>query len=453
METENKLKEMTTSTSLNEAYKCYLNLRPNFTAPSNEGYWILGCILDSMIDFLNLAGQQGIVPYDEGRKFLNAAATCYTTNQKQGEWYDDWAWWGNSTAKVYSPKYSNLFGSDPILQNNFKIICKQTFEFVKTGKVPYLPMDESGYVGTFKAYNYAKEMAVSNPGQGWEQIVQDAEPVWNIGCWQAPMKPTPASYNPFSAGLGPFQDSVINGLFYMLTQRTLNQAGLGTQTEVDEMTLFYSNWMGLSSPTALQPEQKLFCQLDKNAGLFRERVSIYKNGSTVNGYNPNLIWTGDQGLMLCALTELYYKQNGAQQEATLNLISFVINGVFNYALGNYLAHTDVIIPWCNLNLDRDHQPGPPPGTPFMYDPGDYFSGTGIFMRGLLEASSIPSIKQLIGSPQIQQVLSNTLSALMDGNTYMHFIFDGNAPGNSHRWFNDFNKMATLLVANQLLTEQ
>ena len=449
METENKLKEMTTTSCLNEAYRCYQNLSPNFTAKGNDGYWILGCILDSMIDFLNLAGKHGIVSYDDGKKFLNAVANCYMTNQKQGEWYDDWAWWGNATAKVYSPDYSNLFGSDPILQNNFKTVCKQTFDFIKSGKVPYFPMDHSGYVGTFKAYNYAKEMAVSNPGQGWEQIVEGAEPVWNIGCWQAPM--TPTTYNPFYTGLGPFQDSVINGLFYILTQRTLNQAGLGTQTEVDEMSLFYNNWMGLSSPQSLQPEQKLFCQLDKNAGLFRERVSIYKNGNPVNGYNHNLVWTGDQGLMLCALTELYYKQSDAEQQSTLNLILFVINGVFNYALGNYLTHYDVIMPWCHLNYDKNDQPGQAPGG----DPGDYFSGTGIFMRGLLEASNIPSIKQFIGTPQIQQVLNNTLSALTDGNTYMNFIFNGDAPpvDDSHRWFNDFNKMATLVTASQLLLNE
>jgi len=442
MKTEKKSKKLTPQDYLKEAYTHYQNLAPNFTASGNNGYWILGCILDSIIDFLNLAAAEEIVSYEDGRKFLNSAASTYIASKKQGEWYDDWGWWGNSTAKVFSPKYSALFGNDKILHENFKLICTQTFNFMKTGTPPYHAMDHNGYTGTMQAYNYAKEMATKCLGQGWEKIVNGAEPLWNIGCWQSPM--TPTTYNPLQLTLGPFQDSVVNGLFYIFTQRTLNQKGLGTQQDVEDMTTFYRNWMN----QPLKTDQQLFNVLDPVSGLFRERVSIYKNGNSVNGYNANLAWTGDQGLMLIALTHLFYKQSGPQQQATLNFIIFTINGVYNYALGDIdKEHTDVIMPWCNIGYAKSQQPGPPPGCDF----GDYFSGTGIFMRGLLEASSIPAVKQLIGRPEIQQKLNNTLSALLDGTKYIDFIFMNSVvPTGNHLWFDDFNKMSTLTVASQLL---
>lgn len=445
MKNESNSSTITPLEYLNTAKKYYQNLCPNFTASGNTGYWMLGCILDSMLDFLNLAGSNGVVSYDDGRKFLNDVATSYLNNQKQGAWYDDWGWWGNATAKVFSPAYAKLFAIDQTLKNNFTTICKQTFTFMMTGKAPYTSMDPN-YTGTLQAYTHAKQMAKEYPGQGWEQIVTGAEPLWNIGCWQAPMIPnSPLHLNPFNETLGPFQDSVINELFYLITQRTLNH-GLGTQQEVDEMTSFYKNWMTQNN-LVLKSEQRIFNALEIGAGLFRERVSIYKNGSPVNGYSPNLSWTGDQGLMLCALTNLYYSQSGPQQQETLYLIKATINGVFNYALGNIDAnHSNVIMPWCNIGLTTSQQPGPPPGN----DYGDYFSGTGIFMRGLLEASGIPEIKQLISFSDKQQKLSNTLAALLDGTKYMDFIFSNNDPVDSHRWFDDFNKMATLVAASQLL---
>jgi hypothetical protein len=425
---------------LQEAFTHYQLLEPKFS--TNDGYWMLGCILDSMIDFLDVAGEQGVVSYTDGRRFLQTVATTYIDNQKQGNWYDDWAWWGNSTGKIFVSQYDKLFGNDEKLRNDFLTICTDTFNFIKTGTAPYTPMAPC-FVGTFNAYYYVKTMAsLSNPEEGWSDLVTENAPVWNLGCWQAPM--TPTSHNPNTTSLGPFQDSVINGLFYILSQRTLGHE-LGTQRDVDVMTEFYRSWMGMSTPS-LAPDKQVYNRITPTAGLFRERVSMYKNGKPLNGYDANLAWTGDQGLMLSALTQLHATQEGAQQQATLNLIASTINGVCTYALGTIDAnHADVIMPWCHVGKTQFEQPGQAPGG----DTGDYYSGTGIFMRGLLDASAIPEIKQFIETEEIQKVLVNTANALSDGNTYMYFTCqkDLSAP---HSWFDDFNKMATFLAASKLL---
>ena len=436
---------------LKQALTHYQNLVPNFTSIEiyNEGgYWVLGCILDSMIDYLNLAGSAGLVPYEAGRQFLNKTAIFYLSNKEHGVWYDDWAWWANATAKIFDPNYSNLFSSDSALNINFNRICKQTFDFVINGQNPF--QDLSCFVGTKKAYSFVKQMAQSSPGQGWETLSTQVEPLFDHGCWQAPMAPQGSydpsgSYDPRIQSLGPFQDSVINELFYMLVQRTLNQQGFSVQSDVDEMTDFYNNW--INSPS-LSQENKLYTFVVPGEGLFRERISIYKNKQPVNGYNPNLIWTGDQGLMLMALTPLYYKQTGLQQQATLSLIISTIKGVFNYAVGDMSdQYKNIIMPWCNLGQPINQQPGFPPGG----DYGDYFSGTGVFMRGLLEASSIPAVKQLMSSLPMQVKLNISVNAITaKDDQYMNFVLAGNPPDDAHVLFDDFNKMATLLVASQFL---
>lgn len=436
---------------LTQANAYYKKLEPDFQTTGLNGYWVLGCILDSMIDFLLEAGRENIVPYSKGAEFLNNAAVVYLNAQSQGEWYDDWMWWGNATSKVFDPIYKDLFDANPDLKHNFTEICIQTFTFVKTGKAPYNPLNPA-YAGTLNAFNYVMQQAAIDP-KYWREFSKAVEPRWNMGCWQGPMTPE-NTYNPLQQNLGPFQDSVVNGLFYILTQRTLHsQKNLGTQQEIDEMTAFYNNWM---NDPGLPSSMRLFNRVSSKAGLFRERVSVYKNGTDIRGYDENLAWSGDQGLMLSALTNLYFAQSGSPKQASLDTIKAIINGVVGYAIGDInQTYKNVIMPWCHLDLPKSQQPGMAPGG----DTGDYFSGTGVFMRGLLESSRIPEVRELIKSANVQLVLKNTLAALLDKdkqgndtNLYMNFVFAGNPPQPSdpHEWFNDFNKMAALLVASQLI---
>lgn len=454
METENTTLSLTAQQYLNQAEGYYNKLMPRFKNNDEQinGYWIRGCILDSIVDFLLLAGRYDIIPYNQGNAFLENAASVYLRNQYQGVWYDDWMWWGNTTSKVYDPAYKDLFAGNANLKEYFMKICDQTFTFVRSGKAPYTPLDPA-YVGTLKAFDYVMEKAGQDPAR-WRQFSKDVEPRWNIGCWQGPMTPD-SSYNPLELYLGPFQDSVVNGLFFIFAQRTQHQPGYGTQQDITDMRTFYENW---TNDLGLPPDLRLYNRLSPEAGVFRERVSIYKNGKPVNAYVPDLVWGGDQGLMLSALTNLYFTESGIQKQDTLSTIKEIILGVTQYGLGDISqAHKGVIMPWCHLELSAPEQPGNAPGSDPSQNPGgdpaDYFSGTGIFMRGLLEASRIPEVKTLIETANVQQTLQNTLDALQDQDVYMNFVFRKySIPTDAHGWFNEFNKMAALLVASQLMTK-
>jgi hypothetical protein len=453
METENTTLSLTAQQYLKLAETYYTDLIPRLTNADQKenAYWVRGCILESVVDFLLLAGRYDIIPYSKGNKFLEVAGFVYLSNQYQGAWYDDWMWWGNTTSRVYDPAYRDLFAGNANLKEYFMKICAQTFTFVRSGKAPYAPLNPA-YVGTLNAFEYVKQKAAVDPAR-WRQFAKDVEPRWNIGCWQGPMTPD-HDFNPLELSLGPFQDSVVNGLFYIFAQRTQHQPGYGTQKDIDDMTTFYNNW----NEPALPADRRLFNRVSPESGLFRERVSVYKNGMAINGYEADLAWSGDQGLMLAALTSLYLTQPGTQKLETLATIKSIINGVIQHATGDInQTYQNVIMPWCHLDLPASQQPGNAPGS----DPGDYFSGTGIFMRGLLEASKIPEVKALIGTANVQQVLQNTLDALLDKdannkdtNIYMNFVFNYNPPPSTeaHEWFNDFNKMAALLVASQLMAK-
>lgn len=439
---------------LDEAIAEYNQLKLNYTYPDSGNYWPLGCILDSIIDTLNITCAKGIMNYMDAQTFLESVADSYINNTAQGVWYDDWGWWAIATAKIYDPEYSLLF-HDAALKGKFEQILQETFKFMVTGEYDGTlkhisnPQD---YKGTMNAYDYVVTMAAHHPQSDWGIIKNYAGPKWNVGCWQAPMSP---SSNPLSSDLGPFQDSVINGLFYIAIQRTLNQTGLGTQQQVDDMGLFYQHWMADPSLTS---EQKIFMQINEQAGLFRERIGVYANGTVPLAFNPNLAWMGDQGLMLNALTQLYKRQSGPAQEATLNIIKQVIMGVFSYGVGDLPGMKDVVFPWVNVGTPLNEQPGNPPGYiatgPYEGhgDYGDYFSGVGIFMRGLLEAVSIPEILQMTGSLQIQSVMSNTVAAMKSGNYMEEFFtrcnqFPPNAPLS---FFDGFNKMATYTAASVII---
>jgi hypothetical protein len=439
-------------------------------------YWVLGCIFDSILDLFKLAVPKGFLTRDQFMDFLLETTQKYIKTQSQGVWYDDWCWWGNPAAKIFSHGYDQLFNAETMIVNprdkkvhdNLLTICTDTFLFVKTGTEAYKPVDHNAsyYTGTTDAYNNAVKLASGQTmASEWADLAKDCRPVWNVGCWQGPMIPKDIggtqcdpryAYPPE----GSFQDSVMNGLFYIFVLRTLNKVGnknamLGTQKDVNDMTTFYSLWMNEGQP-ALTADQQLFMQLPdpdglgRDFGLFRERVSIYSDGKTPPvGFNKDLAWTGDQGLMLSALTELYNIQSGDEQQKTYKLICAIINGVFGYAIGDVNEdHKGVIMPWFTLNPPTGKQPDDAPGGD---DKNNYFSGTGIFMRGLLDALGIPDVRRLIkNDTNVKNVLSNTLAALRDGSVYVNFIFNNKKLTEENRFFDDFNKMATLITASQLL---
>lgn len=433
---------------LEKAQVHYDALRPYFTGDLPFQYWPCGCVLNSMIDFLWLATQAGVVPAADARTFLNAAANDYLQNQRQGDWYDDWCWWGIATAKAFAPRYRALFDVDLTLIQNFSLICTQTYRFMQSGTPPYSPInDGADFTGTRNAYDHVVEMAKTNPA--WEQLRKDVEPMWNVGCWQGPMTPS-GEFDPRSNTLGSFQDSVMNGLAYVFVQRTLGQTGsdglpLGTAADVDAMATFYRNWMG----PEVDAGDRIYNAVADDRGLFRERIGRYRNGTPLPAYHPDLAWGGDQGLMLSALAQRYHGQTGTEQAETLSLIHCVVRGVMTTGLGAVADRQRVILPWCSVGAAPADQPGSAPGYGKTAggDNGDYFSGTGIFMRGLLEALDLPEVRDIVSSNA--DVLSSTIAAMEDGEAYARQCGVSTKISTEAMIFDHFNQMASYLVASRI----
>ncbi|SBS27353.1 hypothetical protein MSP8887_00620 [Marinomonas spartinae] len=426
-------KTATTSDYLEQAKTRYMWLKPHYKN-QQALYWPLGNTLSTMIDFLNLAVPAGNVTLTEAQSFLNTAADNY---EKNGAWYDDWGWWGNATAKVFDEGYAHLFDGDLGLQKKFKSICQYCFDFMKNGDTSLKGPNSQGAPN---AYSYVVEKANDPTDQNpstWVNIKKDAEPVWNTGCWQNYMSPncnpTDAIENHdehSGAVLGPFQDTVVNALYYILTQRVL-APGYSEKSDIDMMTDYFNKWMGNSTPR-LTPQEQIFNNLssDPKAGLFRERISKFKDGTPVPGYREgNLAWTGDQGLMLSALT-LLYKTN--QDDDTLALIEATIQGVVRHAVDA----NNMILPWSDQSVPA--QTGIAPGE----DYGDYASGTGVFMRGLLHASSIPEVMTLI---RTESMINNSLLVTTNQCLSPGYPYDGDTI------FKHFNELATLTAASKLLS--
>ncbi len=521
---------------LKNAHDHYKNLIPYFyldpNNPNNHHkytnyqYWGTGCVLSGMIDFLKLAVKAGKVDISEAQNFLCKAADGFldeknpdekNRNSNKGWWYDDWAWWCIATAKVFDPNYSELFDPPdrkPVdcnedLCKKFIDICTNTFNIVMygvNGSTDIKPNQSISskyyqyFTGTMDAYNDVREqakreMSSQSTQDDWNKLRDDCRPVWNLGCWDGPMRPGHdpiITMDPRLVQAPGIQDTLMSALVYIFTQRILLNEDEEERTEnnkfwtykelrctVSCITEFFQNWMG-SSPDSdeLWSQHKIFNELTDNSdgpGLFRERVGRFKNLNTeVLAFHPELAWAGDQGLMLQALTLLYNspKNSGTlfDGKSPLEIMEAVINGVFGHGLATIDTHNDVIMPWCHVGSDPKEQPGLAPTydkklydkkvqyakshdlpIPPKGDPNDFFSGTGVFMTGLLEAMNIFKDKE--GNDIIKSivneninVLQSTIAALKD-NEYT--VRAGVNLGNpTVSMFNEYNKMATYLVASQ-----
>ncbi|MFT5823169.1 MAG: hypothetical protein ACI8ZM_004429 [Crocinitomix sp.] len=417
----------------------------------SANYWKQGCILNSIIDYLYYANKAGILNKGDSQTYLSQMAGEYGPN---GNWYDDWGWWGNASAKVIDPKYHELFRKKPVNEGEvgkidtdsilrYTKIAKNCFHYMKFGDPSKNPLIQ----GAPNSYNTVISMAKKNGGS-WEELQKKARPYWNIGCWQFYLGVD--NYNPITSGgaFGWVQNTVTNALYYSLSQRLMGTE-TSTQKDIDDMTTFFYNWMGNAkggnNNVIIAPLSQIVEQYENNEVLFRERVSTYWDGNPVTDFIMNWKWTGDQGLMISALSLLYQKE---KDSGTLELILSIIRGVFSQLIDNNL-----ILPWKAGNYSN---PGSSPG----YDPNDYASGAGIFMRGLLQASEIPEVKTLI--KKNQSITQNMADVCLNGEYPQTWTLNGGNIENSDcslatggqgtLVFKRFNEFSTLIAASQLLVE-
>jgi hypothetical protein len=339
-----------------------------------------------------------------------------TDTARIGEDYDDFGWWGIASAKAYTSEYLPVFEMTDA--DGFKKIALSCWNAMLNGEA-----DDPNQVHTFGAPNV------------WDKCDQKtfsyAAPRFEGGIWQTDIN---KDNDPHATSLGPFQLSVVNGLYFVLGLR-LAAAGQDTGTKINALYEFLMNWCFDSTVTS-QDEQLLYIPAHSSPGLglIRERVSTYKSGEPVKGHCSGVAWSGDQGLMMGGMVD-YCNANPEDPQAQ-SLAITILNGVGQY-MQMTLNNSTFITPWYPASYGSD--------------PNDYGSGPGVFMRYLLYGyKHNPQIKaQLIDeNSQIRGLLFSSADACFNG-TFPDFV-GGQA---SDPLFNLFNQLSILTTAIYVLADQ
>jgi hypothetical protein len=161
-----------------------------------------------------------------------------------------------------------------------------------------------------------------------------------------------------------FQNTVTNGLHFILAARLYAATNDGSYKDAaDKQYGFFKNWFETTDVAPLLDR-------DGDQALVRERVSAFAPSSNepMYGFDPDLAWAGDQGLVLGGLVDrMRYVTSGSDYKDMLGYARQILAGV-----KDRLAVNGILQPWTG--------PRSPAG-----DDGDYCTGIAVCMRYLLYA--------------------------------------------------------------------
>lgn len=411
------------------AETAYRNIKARFDSTQyTDSYWDLGNVFDTMTDYLAFAREQSD-PEFAGlayKKYLALVGSPNSPGQDAGCWYDDFAWWGIASAKAYDKTFDSIFGN---WQKNFQDIALYCWKTMKDGK----SNPEWSYKGAPNVWdnrdnghpdedywNKKENWATPRFGNG---VGSGLQGVWQYDIFRVERSQnecSPGASNPAdpkSCNLGPFQDTVVNGLFLVLALRLLkaNSSSLPTRQSAKDEYGFLNAWFDdrLGSDS-------LLLRFSDNTMLVRERVTTYAEIDNefppIGQWNesPDTCWAGDQGLIIGGLTDsdkwLFSTPNNYK------VITSVILGV-----ANHMSQNGVI----QYHYDE------------LGDPGDYKCGVGVFMRYLLYTfiQNPTPVRQTIA--QIKNVLLTTTNNMCENASPYDDLFD------------NFNILSTLTTAKAL----
>ena len=202
---------------IEQAKSTFSTLLPIFKQPANA--WQIGNVFDTLTDFVvrfpDVESSPGEVVDAAFEQWGKVKGMC---------WYDDYGWWGIASAKAFEDKYVKVFGSH---QEDFQQIATDCWDVMHTGKPDsYMP-----------PYKYkGGPMVWENRDEGDEPGYFSAPKTWAVprfsgGVWQYDMfkvertDPNPQDCSPSNPSdpnifkLGPFQNTVMNGLYLVLALR------------------------------------------------------------------------------------------------------------------------------------------------------------------------------------------------------------------------------------------
>lgn len=352
------------------AQQIYNQMTASFDGASGN-MWTFGNAFDTMADFLMLTNQQA-------GPFLDKV---YESFELEGAWYDDFIWPAVASLKAYDDDYSNVFaGLSRKHTKSFVQLFQQyvlsNWNTVHNGNKSLQPpnVHDWGTQNVWASINHTT----------WGAFT----PRFTGGSWQCDIND---SNNPQFASLGPFQDSVMNGLLLVFSTRLgrlsttkfphlAPQITAAKQAQANEMD-FLLNWYNngsssdhpdydhvlLSFPTKTDYDNNNY----SSGILVRERVGTYaKQGGVypeLHRYDKDRFWCGDQGLQLGGLVD-----QGS------DLASDVAVGIIK-GVQDRMSYTDLNgNPWIRSAYNWPTDGAMCPG---CYSAG----GGGIFMRNLLYA--------------------------------------------------------------------
>jgi hypothetical protein len=353
-------------------------------------------------------------------------------------WYDDYGWWGIASAKAFDDKYAKIFGS---YRNQFQQIATECWNTMHTGKPDKNSYKYKGGPNVWDNRDDGKSPGYFESAAGW------AKPRFPKGVWQYDMfkdgrpKPPECSPNnpsdPKECSLGPFQNTVMNGLYLVLALRLAQQGqskGTTVQAARDEMA-FLNDWFNLEGDESLLQR---FPHLEPSL-LVRERVATYasadgnKTFPKVKGYEAGGQWCGDQGLILGGLLD-YLSVDPSDPEAQLRAIS-ITRGVLLHMVDDL-----GVMPYSSEFNDQG-------------DPDDYSCGSGVFWRYLLHGfRQNAALRTEVLSLVAADPTNNAIYKSAEKAFTPRKAFTPHDPLNKNALFIEFNILAVLLAAIEILQE-
>jgi hypothetical protein len=331
-------------------------------------YWHLGNAFDTAIDYL-------IMNRPKAEAFAEAVIKKYDLTSKTPWvcWYDDYGWWAVAAQRAL--EQHGLWSKDQI--RRFEEIAAETWTKMQTG-LSVWDLDQQDF-SSLKPYF---------DGGIWNYFwTTDSLP----GVCQTPCDPT---VRPLCGR----QNTVTNGLNFVAASMRAGYTGdqyyLQAATRERDFLHNWFNFPGDISKSLLYPLDSPGD--DDGPAVIRERVSTYFDGTEDFKFSSDLIWAGDQGLILGGLLRFIEAvPSDPDRQAMINLAERITDGVLEY-----LSDGARFFPWSNVkNPYVDPIGGPNIGGSPGGDDNDYNAGISVYIRYLLHAYQT--------NKEIRQHLQNT----------------------------------------------
>ncbi|HYV12591.1 MAG TPA: hypothetical protein VE980_16950 [Pyrinomonadaceae bacterium] len=418
---------------LGEIEETFSTLFPLFQKAGNG--WQVGNVFDTLLEYV----VRYTAPNVSASEVVQTGLDQWKNVQSSMCWYDDYGWWGIAFAKAFDDKYADVFGAH---RSECQALATHCWDLMHTGK-PNAPAPFNyTYLGGPRVWDNRDE--TGRPGYftstlGW------AQPRYQGGVWQydlfASPRPQPPECTPnkdssndklrvsdpklWECPLGPYQLTVMNGLYFVLALRlALQKQGTGTAAAAKTEHDFLKSWFSTTG------DESLLLSYSDGSLLVRERVATYDllEGvyPQVEGYHSSDAWCGDQGLMLGGLLDyLSFDSSNPDVESQATSIA---SGVLLH-----MVDDDGVMPYSN-------------GYDVHGDKDDYSCGSGVFWRYLLRGfHQNPTLHTKV----LDLVTSNPEKNAVFVSAEQAFV---PVPSNGNKLFAYFNVLSVLMAALEILGE-